>query len=80
MQNGWAPAVKRKVDLHLIYQVAEAYQTGIVTNDGGVLCHAMVLARELQKPCVIATRIATEVFKDGDMVEVDAERGIVRKI
>jgi phosphohistidine swiveling domain-containing protein len=32
----------------------------------------------MNKPCIIGTKIATEVFKDGDMVEVDAEKGIVR--
>ena len=51
-----------------------------VTNEGGVLCHAAIVARELKKPCVIGTKIATHVFKDGDMVEVDAVKGIVRKI
>jgi len=52
----------------------------IVTDAGGLLCHAAIVSRELGKPCVIATEIATKVFKDGDMVEVDAEKGIVRKI
>ncbi len=52
----------------------------IVTEEGGMLCHAAVVSRELKKPCVIGTKIATKVFKDGDLVEVDAEHGIVRKI
>lgn len=52
----------------------------IVTNDGGLTCHAAIIARELKKPCIIGTKIATEVLKDGDMVEVDADKGIVRKI
>ena len=51
-----------------------------VTDEGGTLCHAAIVARELNKPCVIGTKIATEIFKNGDMVEVDAERGIVRKV
>ncbi|MBI5729435.1 MAG: hypothetical protein HY983_04335 [Candidatus Magasanikbacteria bacterium] len=51
-----------------------------VTNMGGLTCHAAIVAREMKKPCVVGTKIATHVFKDGDMVEVDAERGIVRKI
>jgi phosphoenolpyruvate synthase/pyruvate phosphate dikinase len=50
----------------------------IVTNEGGLLCHAAIISRELGKPCVIATKIATQVFKDGDMVEVDADKGIIR--
>lgn len=52
----------------------------IVTDEGGITCHAAIVSRELKKPCVIGTKIATKVLKDGDMVEVDAEKGIVRKI
>jgi phosphohistidine swiveling domain-containing protein len=52
----------------------------IVTDVGGVLCHAAITARELQKPCVVGTHSATRILKDGDIVEVDAEKGIVRKI
>lgn len=51
-----------------------------VTDEGGITCHAAIVARELKKPCIIGTKHATQVLKDGDMVEVDAERGIVRKI
>jgi phosphohistidine swiveling domain-containing protein len=50
----------------------------IVTDEGGITCHAAIISRELKIPCVIGTKIATKVFKDGDLVEVDAERGIVR--
>jgi phosphoenolpyruvate synthase/pyruvate phosphate dikinase len=52
----------------------------LVTDEGGLLSHAAILSRELKKPCVIGTKIATQVFKDGDVVEVDAEKGIVRII
>lgn len=52
----------------------------IVTDDGGLTCHAAIVARELKKPCVVGTKIATRVLKDGDMVEVDANKGIVRKL
>ena len=51
-----------------------------VTNEGGITCHAAILARELKKPCITGTKIATKIFKDGDVVEVDAEKGIVTKI
>ncbi|KKU13580.1 MAG: Phosphoenolpyruvate synthase/pyruvate phosphate dikinase [Parcubacteria group bacterium GW2011_GWC2_45_7] len=54
--------------------------SAIVTNEGGISCHAAIVARELKKPCIIGTKIATQVLKDGDYVEVDAEKGIVRKI
>lgn len=51
-----------------------------VTDEGGVLCHAAILARELKKPCITGTKNATVLFCDGDMIEVDGETGIVRKI
>ncbi|PIY96841.1 MAG: hypothetical protein COY66_02865 [Candidatus Kerfeldbacteria bacterium CG_4_10_14_0_8_um_filter_42_10] len=52
----------------------------IVTNVGGITCHAAIVSRELKIPCVIGTNIATRVLKDGDLVEVDATKGIVRKL
>lgn len=52
----------------------------IVTDEGGLTCHAAIVSRELNIPCIVGTKIATKVFKDGDMIEVDANKGIVRKI
>jgi phosphoenolpyruvate synthase/pyruvate phosphate dikinase len=52
----------------------------IITNEGGLACHAAIISRELGIPCIIGTKIATKVLKDGDMVEVDADKGIVRII
>jgi phosphoenolpyruvate synthase/pyruvate phosphate dikinase len=52
----------------------------IITDEGGVTCHAAIVSRELHVPCIIGTKIATQVLKDGDLVEVDANTGIVRKI
>ena len=51
-----------------------------VTDEGGITCHAAIIARELNKPCVTGTRVATQTLKDGDMVEVDADKGVVRII
>ncbi len=52
----------------------------IVTDQGGVTCHAAIVSRELGIPCVIGTKHATHVLKDGDLVEVDAARGTVKKL
>jgi len=52
----------------------------IVTEQGGVTSHAAIVSRELRIPCVIGTKIATRVLKDGDIVEVDANKGIVKII
>jgi phosphohistidine swiveling domain-containing protein len=42
----------------------------IVTDEGGATSHAAILARELKKPCIIGTKIATQALRDGDLVEV----------
>ncbi|PIQ68345.1 MAG: hypothetical protein COV91_04620 [Candidatus Taylorbacteria bacterium CG11_big_fil_rev_8_21_14_0_20_46_11] len=59
------------------YFAAMKKAAAFVTDEGGITCHAAIVARELGKPCVIGTKHATRVLKDGDMVEVDAKRGIV---
>lgn len=51
-----------------------------VTDEGGVTSHAAIISREMRKPCIIGTKIATRVLQDGDLVEVDANTGIVNKI
>lgn len=50
----------------------------IVTNFGGITCHAAIISREFNIPCVVSTNNATEVLKDKDLVEVDADNGIVK--
>lgn len=52
----------------------------IVTNEGGITSHAAIVSRELGVPCIIGTRNATKILKDGDIVEVDAENGVVKVI
>ncbi len=57
-----------------------AKAAAFVTDAGGILSHAAITAREMKKPCVIGTKFATKVFKDGDLIEVDATKGVVQKI
>jgi pyruvate,water dikinase len=59
------------------YVSAMKLASAFVTDEGGIMCHAAIIARELKKPCIIGTKIATKVLKDGDLVEVDADRGVV---
>lgn len=59
----WVPAMKK----------AKA----IVTNSGGMTCHAAIVSRELGIPCIVATKNATDVIKSGQDITVDAENGIV---
>jgi phosphohistidine swiveling domain-containing protein len=52
----------------------------IVTDEGGITCHAAIVSRELGVPCIIGTQIASKVFKDGELVEVKANHGVVRRV
>ncbi|MFH0969532.1 MAG: PEP-utilizing enzyme [Patescibacteria group bacterium] len=52
----------------------------VITDEGGATCHAAIISRELGIPCIVGTKIATQVLKDGDLVEVDANQGVVRII
>ena len=54
--------------------------SAFVTDTGGITCHAAIVSREMKKPCITGTKIATKVIKDGDLIEVDANNGIVRII
>jgi len=62
------------------YIVAVEKAAAIITDEGGILCHAAIIAREMNIPCIIGTKIASKVLKTGDDVEVDADTGIIRKI
>ena len=53
---------------------------GFITDEGGITCHASIVAREMKKPCIVGTKIATKVLKDGDLVEVDADKGVVKSL
>lgn len=77
----------QKGDIIVSVQVVPSFSTaiikaaGIVCDGGhGITSHPATLAREAGIPCVIQTRFAKDVLKDGDMVEVDGYKGIVRKI
>ncbi|MBM4140835.1 MAG: phosphoenolpyruvate synthase [Nitrospira sp.] len=61
----WVPAMKKSL--------------AIVTNLGGKTCHAAIVSRELGVPCIVGTKNATEVIKDGQVVTVDGKRGFVFK-
>jgi len=51
--------------------------SAIITNQGGMMSHAAIVSRELNIPCIVGLRIATDRIKDGDIIEVDADNGIV---
>jgi len=66
----FSPLLKNKIN-----QVA-----AIVTDLGGLTDHPAKIARELKTPCIVGTKNATQILKDGDIVEVDAGQGIVYKV
>lgn len=52
--------------------------TAIVAEEGGITAHVSVISREFEIPCVVGVPHVTQILKDGDMVEVDANTGIVK--
>ena len=54
--------------------------SAILTEKGGATCHAAIVAREIKKPCVVGVRNLISVFKTGDKIEVDANKGLVKII
>ncbi|MBR9707248.1 MAG: hypothetical protein GOV15_02325 [Candidatus Diapherotrites archaeon] len=49
----------------------------IITDTGGMLCHASIIARELGVPCVVGTKNATTTVKDKDQIKVDGDKGVI---
>lgn len=52
----------------------------IVTDIGGIISHAAIVSREIKKPCIVGTKYASQIIKDGDLLEVDANAGLVKII
>lgn len=50
----------------------------IISEHGGVICHASITSRELKIPCIVGVQGAVQVLKNGDKVEVNANEGVVR--
>jgi phosphohistidine swiveling domain-containing protein len=62
------------------YIMAMEKAAAFVTQEGGLLCHASIVAREMKKPCLISVKNITKIIKDGDLIEVDANKGIIKII
>jgi phosphohistidine swiveling domain-containing protein len=62
------------------YVFAMRKAAAVITDAGGLTSHAAIVSRELGIPCIVGTKVATKVFKDGDRVEVDITKGIARRI
>lgn len=60
------------------YLLAMKKSCAFITDEGGITCHAAIVAREMKKPCIIGTKNATKILKTGDYVCVDANSGTVK--
>lgn len=49
----------------------------IVTDEGGMTCHAAIVSRELGTPAVVGTKKATKILQDGQVITVDGEKGTI---
>ena len=70
--------VSHATDPSLVVGMKKA--SAIVTDMGGIACHAAIVSRELGIPCLVGTKTVTKSFRDGDLVEVDATHGVIRRI
>lgn len=59
------------------YVSAMEKASGFITDEGGITCHAAILSREFNVPCVVGTIDATKKIKDGQLIELDAYSGKV---
>ena len=60
------------------YVPAMRKSVAIITDEGGITCHAAIVSRELNIPCIIGTKNASKILKDGDLIEVDTDSGIIK--
>jgi phosphoenolpyruvate synthase/pyruvate phosphate dikinase len=94
VRQGIVRIINKKTDMHKINdgEILVAHTTSpvlmpaikkaaaLVTDEGGIGCHAAIVSRELKKPCIIGTKVATQVLHDGDLVEVDANTGTITQL
>ncbi|MBI5226234.1 phosphoenolpyruvate synthase [Candidatus Micrarchaeota archaeon] len=59
------------------YVPAMKKAVAIITDEGGMTCHAAIVSRELGVPCIVGSSNGTQILKDGQIVTVDAKRGIL---
>ncbi|MFH1292296.1 MAG: PEP-utilizing enzyme [bacterium] len=65
------------ITTHPDYVPAMHRANAIITDEGGLTSHAAIVSRELKIPCIVGTKMATRILKDGDIVEVDANVGLI---
>lgn len=74
MSNGQILVLRHSSPEYFAYYLKAS---AIVTQIGGITCHAASLARDLNIPCVVAVPDAAEIIKTGDEIFLDADKGEV---
>ncbi len=67
--------VTKMTDPNMVPAMKKA--AGIITDEGGMTCHAAIVSRELGTPCIVGTEKATSVLNDGEIITMDATNGVV---
>ncbi len=67
--------VTKMTDPNMVPAMKKA--AGIITDEGGMTCHAAIVSRELGTPCIVGTQNATKALNDGDIITMDATNGVV---
>lgn len=62
------------------YIIAMRKAGAIITDEGGILCHAAIVSRELRITCIVGTEVATKMIRDGDVIEIHGGKGTVKII
>jgi phosphohistidine swiveling domain-containing protein len=70
--------VSEMIQLNIMDLVQRA--GGLITDEGGMLSHAAILARELRIPCIVGTQRATQMLKDGDRVEIKSDQACIELV
>lgn len=68
------------VTTHPDFITAMHRAAAIVTDEGGLTSHAAIVSRELGTPCIVGTKSATRILNDGDLINVNANKGIVQMV
>lgn len=58
-----------------LYLPALERAAAIITDVGGLLCHAAITAREMKIPCIVNTKKATKILKNGEKIIINAIKG-----
>jgi pyruvate,water dikinase len=53
---------------------------GIITDEGGLTCHAAIIAREMKIPCLVATNNSTKIFNNSENILLNANKGFAKKL